>query len=65
MGTENLNNRSTAITPELAGQINTDLLAAVKEAFEAGVIAGRQEVLLVFEEEIEKVVSRNNLQATK
>jgi hypothetical protein len=52
MGTDNQNNRSTALTPELAGKINADLLAAVQEAFEAGVVAGRQEVLLSIENRI-------------
>jgi hypothetical protein len=65
MGTENQNNRSTALTPEIAGQINADLIAAIKDAFEAGVIAGRQEVLLAFEEKIEKVIAGNNLAVTK
>ena len=45
MGTDNLNNRSTAPTPELLGQINTDMLAVIRQAFEAGVIAGRMEIL--------------------
>jgi hypothetical protein len=52
MGTDNQNNRSTAITPEIAGKINTDLLAAVKEAFEAGVIAGQQQILTAIQERI-------------
>jgi hypothetical protein len=31
MGTENLNNRSTAMTPELLAQFNSSMIAAVRE----------------------------------
>jgi hypothetical protein len=62
MGKAFENNRSSAPTVEMAAQINTDLLASVKEAFAAGVTAGRQEVLLALEEE---VISRQNLAVTK
>ena len=54
MGHPNENNRSTAITPEIAGQINTDLLAAVKDAFAAGVTAGRVEIILT-DAQVEKI----------
>ena len=46
VGTENQNNRSTAMTPEIIGQVNTDMLAVCKESFEAGVKAGTIEVIL-------------------
>jgi hypothetical protein len=52
MGHPNDNNRSSALTPEIAGKFNADLITAVKEAFEAGVVAGRQEVLLSIENRI-------------
>lgn len=45
MGTENLNNRSTAMTPEVLGQLNADAIVACKQAFEAGVAAGKAEII--------------------
>ena len=52
MGTDNQNNRSTALTPEALGQINTDLIAACRLAFEAGVAAGKLEIIQAAEARI-------------
>ncbi len=56
MGKDFANNRSSAPTPELLGQFNTGLLTAVKEAFEAGVLAGKVEIVLT-DAQVDKIVA--------